>query len=311
MGGGNGQKAKMACEKHMEKLKAVRGSQLESNKKAMNTQMEVELEMEDFMAVIGSRLISTFTGLRVFLLFKLIHRSYDLIFFFLFLSVIGIFTGPFNETCSARAGFEILCLFVCIFFNCGLFCLFSGNALHALRSRFKDPTNVLQSWDPTLVNPCTWFHVTCDANNHVIRLDLGNSNISGTLGPELGQFQHLQYLELYRNDIGGKIPKELGNLKNLVSMDLYGNRFEGEIPKSLAKLKSLRFLRLNNNKLIGSIPRELTTLSDLKVFDVSNNNLCGTIPVDGPFGSFPMESFENNRLNGPELQGLVPYDFGC
>jgi hypothetical protein len=50
------------------------------------------------------------------------------------------------------------------------FGLVSGNALHALRSRFNDATNVLQSWDPTLVNPCTWFHVTCDANNHVIRL---------------------------------------------------------------------------------------------------------------------------------------------
>ncbi|KAL3611596.1 hypothetical protein D5086_002616 [Populus alba] len=162
-----------------------------------------------------------------------------------------------------------------------------GNALHALRSRLSDPTNVLQSWDPTLVNPCTWFHVTCDSSNHVTRLDLGNSNISGTLGPELGELRHLKYLELYRNDIGGKIPKELGNLKNLVSMDMYGNRFEGEIPKSFAKLKSLRFL------------------------DVSNNYLCGTIPVDGPFASFPMESFENNKLNGPELKGLVPYDFGC
>lgn len=186
-----------------------------------------------------------------------------------------------------------------------------GNALHALRSKLSDPKNVLQSWDPTLVNPCTWFHVTCDANSHVIRLDLGNSNISGSLGSELGELKHLQYLELYWNNIEGKIPKELGNLKNLVSMDLYGNNFEGEIPKSFSKLKSLRFLRLNNNKLSGPIPRELTKLSNLKVFDVSNNNLCGTIPVDGPFSSFPFESFENNRLNGPELQGLVSYDFGC
>nr|AGQ44776.1 putative serine-threonine protein kinase [Camellia sinensis] len=186
-----------------------------------------------------------------------------------------------------------------------------GNALHALRSRFSDPTNVLQSWDPTLVNPCTWFHVTCDSSNHVIRLDLGNCNISGSLGSELGELKHLQYLELYRNNIGGKIPKELGNLKSLISMDLYGNKFEGEIPKSFAKLKSLRFLRLNNNNLQGPIPRELTTLTDLKIFDVSNNDLCGTIPVDGPFGNFRMESFENNRLNGPELKGLVSYDFGC
>ncbi len=186
-----------------------------------------------------------------------------------------------------------------------------GNALHALRSRLHDPTNVLQSWDPTLVNACTWFHVTCDSNNHVIRLDLGNSNISGSLGSELGELKHLQYLELYHNNIEGKIPKELGNLKNLVSMDLYGNKFEGRIPKSFSKLKSLRFLRLNDNKLSGPIPRELTKLSNLKVFDVSNNDLCGTIPVDGPFGSFPMESYQNNRLNGPELQGLVAYDFGC
>ncbi|KAH7518078.1 hypothetical protein FEM48_Zijuj09G0132600 [Ziziphus jujuba var. spinosa] len=142
-----------------------------------------------------------------------------------------------------------------------------GNALHALRSRFSDPTNVLQSWDPTLVNPCTWFHVTCDSNSHVIRL------------------------ELYRNEISGKIPKELGKLKNLISMDLYDNKFEGEIPKSLNKLKSLRFLRLNNNKLTGSIPRGLTKLSNLKVFDVSNNDLCGTIPVEGPFATFPMERY--------------------
>eukprot|EP00262_Sarcandra_glabra_P010968 TRINITY_DN26675_c0_g1_i1.p1 TRINITY_DN26675_c0_g1~~TRINITY_DN26675_c0_g1_i1.p1 ORF type:complete len:213 (-),score=24.09 TRINITY_DN26675_c0_g1_i1:350-988(-) len=187
-----------------------------------------------------------------------------------------------------------------------------GNALHALRSRLSDPTNVLQSWDPTLVNPCTWFHITCDANNHVIRLDLGNSNVSGRLGPELGELKHLQYLELYRNKIEGKIPKDLGNLKNLISMDLYDNKFEGKIPKSLAKLKSLRFLRLNNNKLTGSIPRELTALANLKVFDVSNNDLCGTIPTGGPFPTFPPQSFDNNpRLNGPELRGLVPYDFGC
>ncbi|CAA2966454.1 somatic embryogenesis receptor kinase 1-like [Olea europaea subsp. europaea] len=207
----------------------------------------------------------------------------------------------------------------CLFYTLLLLLSFSfsvstnieGNALHSLRTRLSDPSNVLQSWDPTLVNPCTWFHVTCDSNNNVVRLDLGNSNISGSLGSEIGELKQLQYLELYSNNLGGKIPKELGNLKNVISMDLYGNKFEGNIPKSFAKLKSLRFLRLNDNKLTGSIPRELTTLSNLKVFDVSNNDLCGTIPVDGPFGSFSMESFKHNRLNGPELKGLVPYDFGC
>ncbi|XWS54701.1 hypothetical protein CRYUN_Cryun10bG0112200 [Craigia yunnanensis] len=40
MGGGNGQKSKMAREKNLEKQKAAaKGSQLESNKKAMTIQV--------------------------------------------------------------------------------------------------------------------------------------------------------------------------------------------------------------------------------------------------------------------------------
>ncbi|CAM8945023.1 unnamed protein product [Rhodiola kirilowii] len=186
-----------------------------------------------------------------------------------------------------------------------------GNALYAFRMRLNDPKNVLQSWDPTLVNPCTWFHVTCDANSHVVRLDLGSSNISGTLGPELGELKLLQYLELYSNNIGGKIPDELGSLENLISMDLYGNRLEGKIPNSFSKLKSLIFMRLNDNKLSGPIPRELTSLTNLKSFDVSNNDICGTIPAAGPFETFPMESYKNTKIMGPELMGLAAYDFGC
>ena len=46
----------------------------------------------------------------------------------------------------------------------------TGDALHNLRTNLKDPNNVLQSWDPTLVNPCTWFHVTCNNDNSVIRV---------------------------------------------------------------------------------------------------------------------------------------------
>ncbi|KAJ0721043.1 putative non-specific serine/threonine protein kinase [Helianthus annuus] len=70
----------------------------------------------------------------------------------------------------------------------------TGDALYALRRSVKDPTNVLQSWDPTLVDPCTWFHVTCDSDNRVTRLDLGNAKLSGNLVPDLGKLERLQYL---------------------------------------------------------------------------------------------------------------------
>ncbi|KAK4424341.1 BRASSINOSTEROID INSENSITIVE 1-associated receptor kinase [Sesamum alatum] len=171
-----------------------------------------------------------------------------------------------------------------------------GDALNALKSNLADPNNVLQSWDPTLVNPCTWFHVTCNSDNSVTRVDLGNANLSGQLVPQLGQLENLQYLELYSNNISGRIPNELGNLTNLVSLDLYLNRLSGPIPDTLGKLQRLRFLRLNNNTLSGQIPMSLTTINTLQVLDLSTNQLTGPIPVNGSFQLFTPISFANNPL---------------
>lgn len=60
---------------------------------------------------------------------------------------------PCNDIVSSLHGFES-----------------TGDALYALRRAVKDPNGVLGSWDPTLVDPCTWFHVTCDSDNRVTRL---------------------------------------------------------------------------------------------------------------------------------------------
>ncbi|XP_057466139.1 BRASSINOSTEROID INSENSITIVE 1-associated receptor kinase 1-like [Actinidia eriantha] len=174
-----------------------------------------------------------------------------------------------------------------------------GDALNALKSNLADPNNVLQSWDPTLVNPCTWFHVTCSSENSVTRVDLGNANLSGQLVSQLGQLSNLQYLELYSNNISGKVPPELGNLTNLVSLDLYLNKLDGPIPDTLGKLQKLRFLRLNNNTLSGTIPMSLTTIQSLQVLDLSSNSLTGVVPVNGSFSLFTPISFNNNNLETP------------
>ncbi|CAA3013216.1 somatic embryogenesis receptor kinase 2 [Olea europaea subsp. europaea] len=171
-----------------------------------------------------------------------------------------------------------------------------GDALHTLRVNLEDPNNVLQSWDPTLVNPCTWFHVTCNNDNSVIRVDLGNAALSGQLVPQLGLLKNLQYLELYSNNLSGPIPTDLGNLTNLVSLDLYLNSFTGPIPVTLGKLSN----RLNNNSLTGAIPMSLTNISTLQVLDLSNNQLSGAVPDNGSFSLFTPISFANNLdLCGP------------
>ncbi|KAF5733328.1 BRASSINOSTEROID INSENSITIVE 1-associated receptor kinase 1-like isoform X1 [Tripterygium wilfordii] len=181
-----------------------------------------------------------------------------------------------------------------------------GDALNALKTNLADPNNILQSWDATLVNPCTWFHVTCNSENSVTRVDLGNANLSGQLVSQLGQLPNLQYLELYSNNISGRIPEELGNLTNLVSLDLYLNRLTGTIPPTLGRLSKLRFLRLNNNSLTGTIPMTLTGIMSLQVLDLSNNNLTGDIPVNGSFSLFTPISFQNNKLNTPPVSPPPP-----
>ncbi|KAI3805103.1 hypothetical protein L1987_27158 [Smallanthus sonchifolius] len=100
-----------------------------------------------------------------------------------------------------------------------------GDALTALKNQLTDPTSVMQSWDATLPNPCTWFHVTCNSEDSVTRV------------------------ELYSNNITGNIPTELGKLKSLMSLDLYLNRLGGNIPDTLGNLKKLRFLFNNNTNL--------------------------------------------------------------
>jgi hypothetical protein len=53
---------------------------------------------------------------------------------------------------------------------------FEGDALSALRRNLRDLGGVLQSREPTQVDPCSWFHVTSDSGNrvtHLLTLHLG------------------------------------------------------------------------------------------------------------------------------------------
>ncbi|KAI3920492.1 hypothetical protein MKX01_000831 [Papaver californicum] len=151
-----------------------------------------------------------------------------------------------------------------------------GDALYALRRGVKYPGNVLQSWDPTLVNPCTWFHVTCDKDNRVIRLDLGNTKLYGNLVPELAK-------------------------------RLNGNRLTGRIPRDLTKFGNLKSLDVSNNDLCGTIPTSGSFTKLQRRGEI--HEFIHPIPI--PIISFIILVFENNpRLEGPELMGFVRYDVG-
>ncbi|KAK9934302.1 hypothetical protein M0R45_021452 [Rubus argutus] len=148
----------------------------------------------------------------------------------------------------------------------------------------------------------TWFHVTCNNENSVTRLDLGDAGLAGPLLPELGNLTNLQYLELFNNKFSGSIPREIGQLVHLVSLDLYKNKLSGPIPETFGHLNSLRFLRVFRNNLTGSIPSSLGNLTTLQILKLNSNKLTGALPVKViqlvRFGKLAILDVSNNLLAG-------------
>ena len=97
------------------------------------------------------------------------------------------------------------------------------------------------SWD-TNKCPCLhqWYGVVCDAQGHIVSLDLSQN---GLVGPIPAAFQDLTWLN---------------------SIKLYANKLTGCIPTFFAGNTNLQTLYLQNNKLIGSIPHSVATVSKTK-----------------------------------------------
>ncbi|KAJ8567170.1 hypothetical protein K7X08_019378 [Anisodus acutangulus] len=162
---------------------------------------------------------------------------------------------------------------------------FEVQALMGIKTALKDPHGVLDNWDSTSVDPCSWAMVTCSAESLVIGLGSPSQNLSGTLSPSICNLTNLQIILMQNNNITGPIPKEIGRLSKLQTLDLSDNFFTGDIPLSLGHLNSLKYMRLNNNSLSGEIPVSLANMSQLTLVDLSFNNLSGPVP------RFPAKKF--------------------
>ncbi|XP_071692111.1 protein NSP-INTERACTING KINASE 3-like isoform X2 [Rutidosis leptorrhynchoides] len=151
-------------------------------------------------------------------------------------------------------------------------------ALMAIKGDLKDPRNVMDNWDLSSVDPCSWRMVTCTSDRSVSALGLPSQNLSGTLSSAIGNLSNLQSVTLQNNAIFGPITDAIGKLQKLQTLDLSGNLFSGQLPSSLGDLKNLNFLRLNNNSLSGTVPDSLSEVGGLTLIDVSYNNLSGPLP---------------------------------
>lgn len=150
-----------------------------------------------------------------------------------------------------------------------------------------------------------WFGVSV-LNQRVIKLQLQENALTGTLPASLADLQGLQMLDLTKNALTGSIPTEFGNLSSLTHLDLSLNLLSGGIPSSLGSLSSLQYLDLYGNELSGTIPVELGSLTQLTYLDLNWNLLSGGIPEQ--LGN--LSALEALHLSNNQLSGSIPASLG-
>eukprot|EP00253_Pinus_taeda_P012307 PITA_12307 len=165
------------------------------------------------------------------------------------------------------------------------------------KTEWIDTNNSLSSWNATDESPCSWNGVSCDTQSKLLtKINLSNTNISGTLSSTICGLQNLKELILPGNFFGGPFPYGLLACKRLQTLDLSGNLFVGILSHRIHELAELRHLYLDYNNsleiflqalelwlrkcgLEGEIPPWLGNLTELKSLDLARNRLSGNIPT--------------------------------
>lgn len=199
------------------------------------------------------------------------------------------------------------------------------SALLEFKSSFDNVSlsgSKLESWrvdrnNQTSSDCCLWEGIECDeGTGHVIALDLGGGNLSGSINSSSSLFQlvHLLSIDLSGNNFGhSPIPSGFGSFSRLTHLDLSRSSFSGQIPPDIFTLTSLVSLDLSNSLELPqpgltSLAQNLTNLQSLILSGVSilspvphifaNLSSLSYLFLDysGVFGAFPASIFQMPNL---------------
>ena len=151
---------------------------------------------------------------------------------------------------------------------------------------------------------CDWMSTAqniCDESGNIVKLELKENNLVGTLPAELGILSDtLRTINIRNNTVSGAIPSRMVfQLTNLEVLDLSSNKFSGLLTRELFDATSLTRLSLFENNLSSSIPSELGLLTKLDVLDLGSNQLTSTIPTTiALLSNLAGLSLFNNTLTG-------------
>ncbi|RWR96565.1 LOW QUALITY PROTEIN: MDIS1-interacting receptor like kinase 2-like protein [Cinnamomum micranthum f. kanehirae] len=196
-------------------------------------------------------------------------------------------------------------------------------------------SQALNSWSLN-VSPCNWTGITCNGAKEkvveinlpscglqgtldqlsfssfssIVRLDLANNTINGTIPSNIGALSRLTYLDLSNNQLSGTLPLPLANLTLISVLNISDNKLTGEIYARLfSNWSRINYIRLQNNQLIGKLPSEIGLLTNLTHLDLSHNNINGSIPPSlGNLSKLTRLILQENGIHGhipPQIWNLT------
>ncbi|WP_235297908.1 M12 family metallo-peptidase [Portibacter marinus] len=126
-------------------------------------------------------------------------------------------------------------------------------------------------------NYCNWFGITCDNQEQIVAINLGNNNLNGTPGNQLMNISTLEQLSLNHNSLSGQISDDIISYQSIKQINLDHNNFQGSIPTLMINAAQLESITIASNHLSGPLP-EFSYASKISFLSVGNNDFSGCFP---------------------------------
>jgi len=165
-------------------------------------------------------------------------------------------------------------------------------------------------WNTDDTDVCAYHGIECNDAGKIIKIDLKDNNLAGSVSPHVYTLPHLRELDLSKNRITSagfdrinvvieeedeiadvEIIELTNNLvssvegvsrlaKSLTGLHMTFNNLKGAMPAELFRLPLLEILAVSENELTGTIDKHLGNLTNLLEFYCYGNKLTGTIPSE-------------------------------
>ena len=135
------------------------------------------------------------------------------------------------------------------------------------------------------------------------KIQLGdNTNLTGSIGENIGEITNLGVLSLGHSGIRGSLPQSFEKLVNLWFLDLQFLQLVGDFSQLLHFTK-LQYFHAVQNNLTGNIPTDFSSrYRSLVEFSIPENSLSGTLPnFDQPLVNLTVLNLRHNHFSGPVL----------